>query len=251
MTTAKLEAVTADKKIDRLLNTIDKFSGFLHDYQLESIHENMPIIFDSSKPAEEQKDAALSIWCAFEDSQRVDFCGWAWVEHLFFSLPKPVFSSVLIATHQRGKTKSLLTNFPLNERIQMFELADPQHLMSASEYERFLALPEEVKIYRGGSGMTATKLKYGMSWTTDVDLAAWFADRFTHSRGTPIVIEGIAKKQNILGSFDYEDEIITIGARISKMKVLGIDIEAAASRHGEKMQAEREAEKEKLEKIAA
>ncbi|WP_020562062.1 hypothetical protein [Methylosarcina fibrata] len=250
MTTAKIEAVTVDKKINHLINMIERYSGFLYDYQLKSIHENMPIIFNNSKSVEEQKDAALSIWCALDDSKRIDFCGWAWCEHLLYSiLPKPVFSSVLIETHQRGKGGSLLIHFSLNERIQMFELADPQHLMTSTEYERFLALPDEVKIYRGGSGAAPNKLKYGMSWTTDVDLAAWFANRFT-SRGKPLVIEGIAKKKNIFGCFDYEDEIITVGGRVSKMKVLDIDIDSAASRHGDKMKAEWEAEMEKLKTAA-
>ena len=116
--------------------------------------------------------------------------------------------------------------------------------MNESEYQRFLNLPKEVKIYRGGKNVTANKLKYGMSWTTDINQAAWFANRFVFENDTPVVIEAIVKKENIFGYFDYENEVIIRGGRVSKMKVSEIDIKKASAEHLE--ERKRESDKETM-----
>lgn len=213
------ESHIVENALIRLAN-ITKYHG--EHWKIEKARGALSEIFNDSKSLEDKKSAAWGAWFAFDEHERVDFCLWAWAHKEL--LTKPIWSKILITTHQHGIGRSLLSAFSLPWRIEMFESANQEHLMDESEYRRFLDLPNELTVYRGGGGIgvTATKLKYGMSWTTDIDRAIWFANRFPH-RGEPLVVQANVKKENIFGCFDYEDEIIVRAPRVSKLKVCEID----------------------------
>jgi hypothetical protein len=218
-----------EKEIQDFIRYLNFNGDWLNQYQYKIIQDEFPIVLDMSAPDDIKKEAVNTIFWNLEDQNRQCLCSWAWHAVRNNLICKATWSEILIKTHTRGKVHSLLSIFPLSHRIEMFKSADPKHLMSETEYQRFLSLPDEVKIYRGGFGVSANKLKFGMSWTTDVDLAAWFANRFTH-KGPPVVIEAMVKKENIFGCFDYENEIIIKGGRVSKMKACEIDYEKSNRR---------------------
>ena len=58
-------------------------------------------------------------------------------------------------------------------------------------------LPEVVTVWRGSSALTfeATRARY--SWTTDRDLACWFAMRFAGDNGSPLVLTADIPKRDI------------------------------------------------------
>lgn len=68
------------------------------------------------------------------------------------------------------------------------------------QYARFSPpseLPNIVRVWRGGSGKSLKQLSDGLAWTTDRDVACWFAMRFGHLYGSPIVISAEVKKTEI------------------------------------------------------
>jgi len=227
----ELTSQQATKEIDSLIKMIDYFGGWVYGHKLDAVEKHVPIMVSKSIELDEQIEAANSMFWALSDEggERASFCWWAESACYRGTISTAVWSNILIDTHRRGKSGSLLSVFQLSQRIGMFELAEPQHLMSKSEYLSFLNLPKELKIYRGGKNMTANKLKYGMSWTTDINQAAWFADRFVFNNDIPVVIEAIVKKENIFGYFDYENEVVIRGGKVSKMKVSEIDIKKASA----------------------
>ncbi len=91
----------------------------------------------------------------------------------------------------------------INKLIKMFTRAQG-HLMDNDDQAEFDALPEELTIYRGIQAGKATIR--GLSWTTRLWTAHWFAKRF--EQPTPIVYRAnIAKKHCFLftnGRKEYE-----------------------------------------------
>ena len=58
-------------------------------------------------------------------------------------------------------------------------------------------LPDVVTVWRGSSALSfdATRARY--SWTTDRDLACWFAMRFAEKNGSPLVLAADIAKRDI------------------------------------------------------
>lgn len=197
--------------------------------ELFQLNMYLPIIADETLEIELRKDAALSV-NFFDINSKIAYCNWAYYAAMNSKLiTKEIWSAILIDAHQEGRIHSFLSHFKLGTRVKMFELAEPKHLMTDTEYQYFLSLPDELKIYRGGSGMTANKLKHGMCWTTSIEVAAWFANRDRY-KGLPIVIEAIVKRGNIFAVLEgSEKEVVIRGGRVSKLKVCHVDIDQLSS----------------------
>lgn len=76
-----------------------------------------------------------------------------------------------------------------------FSSADKNFLMDEGERAYIESLPEEFEIYRGvGEGRNPK----GLSWTRDLNLAKWFANRWNKNG---YVIKGKAKKRDVLAYF--------------------------------------------------
>ena len=99
-----------------------------------------------------------------------------------------------------------------NQWIKIFRTADKKYLMSSQELEYIDKLPDEFPIYRGVNTSDANGLfgmGTGLSWTTNLQKAAWFAKRFNLKEQTVLKIEHF-KKTDVLAYFDGrgEDEIV-------------------------------------------
>lgn len=94
-----------------------------------------------------------------------------------------------------------LTEFPfqygLDKLKALFDLSSPEHLMTPKDYEFWLSLPQELRLYRG------SEYKCGMSWTLDRSKAEWFADRF-NTDGK--VFELVINKSSTYGYFSDRGE---------------------------------------------
>lgn len=104
--------------------------------------------------------------------------------------------------------------------LQLFQSPRPQRqfLMTAAERRKLDGMPDEFPVYRGFIG----KRGMGLSWTTDRAKAEWFARRFaalTHL-GQPRLMEGKAKKQDVLAYFNgrKEKEVVIDPAKIRSVK---------------------------------
>jgi hypothetical protein len=58
-------------------------------------------------------------------------------------------------------------------------------------------LPDMVKVWRGSSYLPFGEAKTGYSWSTDRDLACWFAMRFAAKNGSPLVLTADIAKRDI------------------------------------------------------
>ncbi len=93
-------------------------------------------------------------------------------------------------------------NLPKSEMIKLFKRADPQHLMTEDEYDRFQNFEDNVRIYRGVTPHTAKRVR-AMSWTLAKHVAEWFASRFGEA-GT--VYSATIPKEHILAYFEGRSE---------------------------------------------
>jgi hypothetical protein len=72
----------------------------------------------------------------------------------------------------------------------------------------FDSLPERVTVYRGTQ---RPGRHVGISWTTDKEIAEWFARRFC-LKGTPTLLSGQVRKSSIIAAFAHrkESEVICL-----------------------------------------
>lgn len=111
--------------------------------------------------------------------------------HLFMMVQKPYYPALFKYSAQYLGEKDFAdalaytwttTEFPnhdanvsLNEFLNMFKKANKEYLMNEECLDAYNALPDKITVYRGTCLQSTTK---AMSWTTDVNKARWFAERF-------------------------------------------------------------------------
>lgn len=93
-------------------------------------------------------------------------------------------------------------NFSHSQLCQLFKECSKELLMHKEELAAYNKLPKTVHIYRG---VTSGKKKdiMSMSWTTDHDIAVWFAKRFGEKG---FVCETDIAKEDILAYWDLNNE---------------------------------------------
>lgn len=108
------------------------------------------------------------------------------------------------------------TNVSIADFVRFFKRANKDFLMTKSEICRINHLPDIVTVYRGLQ--RNSKLK-GMSWTLDLEVAKWFANRFGHNG---LVYQAMVQKKDILAYFDgrNEKEIIVDPKRLSEITLV-------------------------------
>ncbi|WP_027997128.1 hypothetical protein [Simplicispira psychrophila] len=87
---------------------------------------------------------------------------------------------------------------------------DHRHLIAAAETRRRLAsmfryaafplpddLPDTVRVWRGTSKLSQAQSVRGYSWTTNKEVAYWFASRFASFNGNPLVLVADVAKSDI------------------------------------------------------
>ncbi len=96
---------------------------------------------------------------------------------------------------------------------------DHRHVTAAAGTRRRLAcmfryaafplsrdLPDVVRVWRGTSFLTIAEARKGYSWTTDRDVACWFAMRFAEHNGNPLVLVAEVPKNQISLFHDERSE---------------------------------------------
>ena len=107
-----------------------------------------------------------------------------------------------------------------NLYLKLFQSPRPQRqfLMTAVERRKLDTLPDKFPVYRGYIGRRGK----GLSWTIDQSMAECFAQRFSllTDLGKPRIMEGIAKKKDVLAYFNRrkEKEIVINPEKVSRVK---------------------------------
>lgn len=72
-------------------------------------------------------------------------------------------------------------------------------------------LPAVVRVWRGTSKLNIDEARHGYSWTTDRDIACWFAMRFAEVNGSPLVLAADVSRADIaLFSNDRQESEILL-----------------------------------------
>lgn len=99
------------------------------------------------------------------------------------------------------------------------------YLMTAKEHAALAALPDPITVYRGAP----LKIARGMSWTVDLERAAWFARRWAHRDGS--ILRAVIPKRKVLAYFQERKEAeVVIDPRRLNYEVLNPGAWMVASR---------------------
>jgi hypothetical protein len=78
-----------------------------------------------------------------------------------------------------------------------------EHVMDEEDRAHFARLPAEFRVYRGVPNRRSVQ---GLSWTTDREMAIWFAHR-NSKRMPPLLATGLTRKSDVLAFFTARNEI--------------------------------------------
>lgn len=117
------------------------------------------------------------------------------------------FSHYLADAWVSSENPSQDVNCSLSLLISWFQQADKKVLMETEDYQVYVSLPDELRIYRG---VTLGREPHGLSWTANLETAKWFAHRFDRDDKTGYIETAIVKKEDVLAYFNTrgEDELV-------------------------------------------
>lgn len=87
---------------------------------------------------------------------------------------------------------------------RLFQKCNPDVLMTAEERKTLQGLPNEIEIYRGVR--KASKKMKGMSWTTDIEVAKRFSQRFSSNNSGGDLYKATIYKTDVLAYFQGRGE---------------------------------------------
>jgi hypothetical protein len=129
-------------------------------------------------------DAALSLAVALTNAERGAVAVLMWRCRVPVGAFREFFSTVWRHDHR-----------------EVIETArNPRTLAALFRYAAFTLpaeLPEVVTVWRGSSGLQLSEVKSGYSWSTNRDVACWFAMRFADRNGSPLVLRADVSRPDI------------------------------------------------------
>lgn len=96
-------------------------------------------------------------------------------------------------------------NVTVAELKELFKLPSKNIFMDEEELEVYNNLPETVTVYRGSE---YSKYYKALSWTTDLQTAKFFANRFNRKDSEPTIYKATIDKKFVIAYFSNEYEII-------------------------------------------
>lgn len=102
-------------------------------------------------------------------------------------------------------SENIHENFEAWERLLCTDRPGRDAFMSADEALFMAALPERIRVFRGGTDRSVTDF----SWSVDERVAAWFAQRAVSLEGRSgpgVVLEGWVDKADVIGYKNNRDE---------------------------------------------
>ena len=94
--------------------------------------------------------------------------------------------------------------FTTNQLVGIFKQCEPSILMDKEELKVIEGFDDTITIYRGTRN--GSKKTRGMSWTTDIEIARWFSNRFSSNGKPGNVYQAEIDKENILAYFEGRNE---------------------------------------------
>ena len=114
-------------------------------------------------------------------------------------------SKFLSDAYQQSENPNNDPNMPKSTLISLFKKSNKELIMDQEEFGIYQNLPQNLVIYRGVGGKLDLKKAKALSWTTDFEIAKWFALRFSKNG---IVFKGIIEHSHIYSYFNREKECV-------------------------------------------
>ena len=146
---------------------------------------------------ESAKDV-FQVYMFMRKSYRLTF-----LKHIEKYLSEKDFTALLANAWVSSENPNQDVNVNIPTLTKWFKKADKRLLMTEEDYQVFVNLEPEFKIYRG---VAIGRNPKGLSWTMNYSKAEWFANRFNTANQKGYIQEGIVKKENVLAYFNIRDE---------------------------------------------
>lgn len=98
-------------------------------------------------------------------------------------------------------------NCPISYLVKLFKHCNKEYLMAEKDYQIYQNLPDKITVYRG---VAVNRNPNGLSWTPNLKVAEWFAQRFNYKDKKGYVQTAVISKDKVLAYFNTrnEDEIV-------------------------------------------
>lgn len=168
-------------------------------------------LLDDYKDIIMQKTSVFKIFMMISKPYRLTF-----LKYIKNYLSKEDFSKILLDVWILTEFPSSDVNVALKEILNWFKHADKSHMIDEEDVKTYNNFPEQIAIYRGIKDSSIDK---GISYTTDIEIAKWFAQRHNADQG--YLIEGIVNKKDILlyTNKRSEKEIVVDPQKIKNIKI--------------------------------
>jgi hypothetical protein len=94
----------------------------------------------------------------------------------------------------------------------------PRRILTDNDLAFYDTLPQRFTIYRGCSGIPPERAAVGVCWTTQRDIAEWFALRWSAPDREPVVVTARTSKKWVRLAKAAEFEVVTIPASFRQVR---------------------------------
>ena len=119
------------------------------------------------------------------------------------SLSLEDFSELLGEVYVNSENPNDDQNVSISTLVRWFKQAKKEALMNEEELKGYNSLPDHLIVYRG---VAVDRKRNGISWTTDLSVAKWFADRFNTDVRKGYVLRTEISKADVLAFFSRRGE---------------------------------------------
>lgn len=113
------------------------------------------------------------------------------------------FSELLGKVYVESENPNDDKNVSIPTLMRWFKQAKKEALMNEEELKGYNSLPDCFTVYHG---VAVGRKRAGISWTMDVDMAKWFANRFNEGKQKGYVLQAEIKKVDALAYFSRRNE---------------------------------------------
>jgi hypothetical protein len=138
-------------------------------------------------------EAAHSLYCGAGNAKRGILALAFWR----YKVPVPAYRTLLSSVWDHGHREVIAASGNRRTLRAMFRYA---------AFPLPTDMPEVVRVWRGTSYLSEKESAKGYSWTTDRDVACWFAMRFADRNKNPLVLATDVPKAEILFYHDERSE---------------------------------------------
>ena len=111
-------------------------------------------------------------------------------------------------------------NVSTRDIVKIFKYADKKTLLTNDDYDFYKSLPNNIILYRGVTNYNKDR-RHAMSYTTDINVAKWFAKRFKPEGEIWKINIPKSKVLSVINS--EEKEVIVDTTKSMKIKILEVD----------------------------